>query len=329
MASIRTKFIVGLFVIIGFSIAFFSIIWFGTSSHFEKGQLYVTYFDESVQGLGKDSPVKYRGMGIGKVHSIEIAPDAMLIQVLLKIDQGIQLNPNLIAQLKSIGITGLMFVELDIKSPGEPDLSPKTSFQVPYPVINSKPSDISRFLYNINAILVNFKALDLKNISDKINQSIDEISLLVKDTKLKEISSNARASLKTFNKALSAIDGASSSIQVLAEKTVGTVDSAADAVKKINNILSKNEEIISKTLSDVDGSLKTADELLKGGVDLVKNTDKTVSDIRHGLISTLQHIERTSEHLEQLTEQLTTHPSRLIFGTPPPEREIESSTNEP
>jgi len=53
---------------------------------FTKGFLYATYFDESVQGLQVDSAIKYRGVEIGKVQSIGVAPDYRLIEVIMKID---------------------------------------------------------------------------------------------------------------------------------------------------------------------------------------------------------------------------------------------------
>lgn len=54
MASKRTKFTVGVFVITGIAFIAGSIIWFGFSDYFEKGKFYAAYFDESVQGLYKD-----------------------------------------------------------------------------------------------------------------------------------------------------------------------------------------------------------------------------------------------------------------------------------
>ena len=115
MASQKTKFKVGLFMASGISIALISFIWLGMSRFLEKGRNYVTYFNESVQGLQRDSPVKYRGVSIGRVERIEVAPDSKLIQVVLKIDSGHTLEKDTVAQLKAVGITGSMFVELDRK----------------------------------------------------------------------------------------------------------------------------------------------------------------------------------------------------------------------
>jgi len=113
MSSVKTNFTVGIFVIIGFSIVVIAIFWLGMSSYLEKGKFFAAYFDESVQGLDKDSPVKYRGVSIGRVDNIKVAPDSTLIQVILKIETDLKLGKNIVAQLKSVGITGIMFVELD------------------------------------------------------------------------------------------------------------------------------------------------------------------------------------------------------------------------
>jgi len=69
MASQKTKFAVGLFVATGIGVASLAIIWLGMSRYLEKGQYYVSYFNESVQGLDIDSPVKYRGVAIAQLRA--------------------------------------------------------------------------------------------------------------------------------------------------------------------------------------------------------------------------------------------------------------------
>jgi phospholipid/cholesterol/gamma-HCH transport system substrate-binding protein len=132
MAKQTTNLIIGLFVILGFLLGVVAIIWVGATSYFQKGATYVSYFDESVQGLQVDSSVKFRGVDVGRVETIRVAPDNRLIGVVMKINMRDNLQKNAVAQLKAAGITGIMFVELDLKKPGEPDLSPKIDFQVQY-----------------------------------------------------------------------------------------------------------------------------------------------------------------------------------------------------
>jgi len=85
MAKREARFLTGLFVIVGLLTGAAAVVWVGASKYFEQGTQYVTYFDESVQGLQVDSEVKYRGVGVGNVKSIKVASDQKLVEVVIKI----------------------------------------------------------------------------------------------------------------------------------------------------------------------------------------------------------------------------------------------------
>ena len=146
MSTKSSKFLIGLFVIVGLLILAATIIWVGASRVLMKGSLYAAYFDESVQGLQVDSAIKYRGVEIGKVQSIDVAPDYRLVEVIMKIDLEGDLQHHTIASLKTAGITGIVFIELDRIQDDELSNSPKLTFKSDYPVIPSRRSEISRFL---------------------------------------------------------------------------------------------------------------------------------------------------------------------------------------
>jgi phospholipid/cholesterol/gamma-HCH transport system substrate-binding protein len=76
MARKASKFMIGLFVTVGVSIGLIAVIWIGAFKYFEKGATYVTFFNESVQGLQVDSAVKYRGVEVGRVERYESLPDS-------------------------------------------------------------------------------------------------------------------------------------------------------------------------------------------------------------------------------------------------------------
>lgn len=100
MTTSNSKFLIGLFVMIGLLILSAAIIWVGASRVLMKGSLYSVYFDESVQGLQVDSAIKYRGVEIGTVQKIGVAPDHRLIEVIMKIDLESSMQHQTIASLK-------------------------------------------------------------------------------------------------------------------------------------------------------------------------------------------------------------------------------------
>lgn len=130
--------------VIGGIVAILVVIFLGKSHVSENGNYYVTYFDESVQGLEEDSPVKYRGVTIGRVHEICVAPDSKIIEVVLEIKHRLILVTDTVAQLKPESIKGNMFIDLDQKKKEELDRSPLLCFPSVYPIISSRPSKAKR-----------------------------------------------------------------------------------------------------------------------------------------------------------------------------------------
>lgn len=200
MASVKTKLTVGIFVILGFGVVLAVVMWLGMASQFKKANLYAAYFDESVQGLSKDSPVKYRGVSVGRVDRLGVAPDGTLIAVILAIEPDLKMESDMVAQLKSVGITGIMFVELDKRKPEDPDVSPTLSFASRYPVVATRPSKLEELIGGITEIVRTMQELDFKGISEEIKASIAQIRMAVNDARIKDLSDNARTTLNRLTR---------------------------------------------------------------------------------------------------------------------------------
>ncbi|MBU0986878.1 MAG: MCE family protein [Proteobacteria bacterium] len=319
MATIRTKLMVGIFVLIGFTLATVSIIWLGMSSYFEKGLHYVAYFDESVQGLDRDSPVKYRGVPIGRVESIKVAPDSTLIEVVMKIEEGLkpeEHREDVVAQLKSVGITGIMFVEIENKKENDPDLSPRINFSPKYPVVATKPSDIKKLIQGIDDIVNQFKSLDFISISDKLKSILDTMNQGVADLQLKRLSSDISTSLKKVENIMDSVETTSSAIHALAV-------SADRTVSHFDRVIDRNKNEVSEIISNFSRLTKRADHLLANGEILIKATDNRLGSLQHQLNASLNNLEIATTELTRLIEQISDQPSQLILGSPPPARQVE------
>ncbi len=332
MASQRAKFTVGLFITCGIGVALLAFIWLGMSRFFEKGQYYAVYFNESVQGLEVDSIVKYRGVAVGRVESIEVAPDSRLIQVILKIETGQRLTKEFVAQLKSVGITGSMFVDLDRKKKGEPDQSPAINFPTKYPVISSKPSNITVLLRGIDDVLNQIRALDLEGISGKVKLTLDNINHVIADANVKGISNNLELSLLEirhlldrgrWDRIIASVGDSTRSLGDILEEAETSIGHVERTLARVENITAEKEETIKDGLEDFRRAMESANLLLESGTALVSGTNDSVYQLRQQLLTVVQNLERASENLNRLIEDIAVQPSQLIFGEPPPPRKPE------
>jgi phospholipid/cholesterol/gamma-HCH transport system substrate-binding protein len=313
MARKTSKFMIGLFVIIGVSIGLIAIIWLGASKYFEKGGTYATYFDESVQGLQKDSTVKYRGVDVGRVEKIRVAPDNALIEVVMKINLKGELQRSHIAQLKPAGITGIVFIELDRKGPGEQDLSPKLSFASEYPIIASKPSDIKQILSGVQGVLENLNKIDAKGISEGIvstvanlNGVITKVDNALAEKRLDEIIVEVKNTLVKFQNFATNIEGEIQTLNLA--KTGAHLESATAKIDKIVNS------------GEIEAVLKEAKETIGNLNQWVDRLDKRSLTVTNDLKVISENLRKASESLDMLIERVYASPSDLLFGQPPPQR---------
>jgi ABC-type transporter Mla subunit MlaD len=141
---------------------------------------YHTYFDESVQGLDTGAMVKFRGVRVGKVTSISIAPDHRLIDVELSITRGAlkpeQFAPKLRAELTTYGITGTKLIDLDFVKPDAP-LPPVLLFIPPTKYIPSRPS-----LFGGLAQRVEVLSTKMIVLVDRANETLEVVRGLASDT---------------------------------------------------------------------------------------------------------------------------------------------------
>jgi phospholipid/cholesterol/gamma-HCH transport system substrate-binding protein len=295
MARRSTNLIIGLFVIVGGLMGVAAIIWVGATSYFQKGDTYVSYFDESVQGLQTDSTVKFRGVAVGRVEAIRVAPDNRLIGVVMKINMQDDLQKTAVAQLKAAGITGVMFVELSLRKPGEEDFSPKIDFPAEFPIIPSRPSEIQQIVSGFNEIMKKLNQIDTKGISDHLIATTQALEDFFKGKRM-------------------------TSIMTRLDNTTGNLEQLTARV---------NEKLSSHDLETI---LTEARETLKGARTLLNNVNEQVMamqlpatlaqtrDITRTLQATSDNLRQSSETLEKFFQRIYDRPSDLLFGKPPKKR---------
>jgi phospholipid/cholesterol/gamma-HCH transport system substrate-binding protein len=302
MARRASTFMIGLFVTIGVIIGVSIIVWIGASQYFEKGTMYVTYFDESVQGLQRDSSVKYRGVEVGRIVKIGVAPDNKLIEVVMKINLKDDLARNTVTQLKAVGITGIVFVELDQQQPEAMKLSPQLSFAAEYPVIPSRPSETKQILSGIYEVVDKVNNIDFHGISDKIKTTAQSADDFFAGAQTKRIVSNLESSTTALDKSMKRLE------KIIADGNLGgTITEARQALTEARSLLSGlNNEVKDMRLKD---TAAKANQVM----DALGRTARTSAvDIQ----TSTESLRRASESLERLLERIEANPSDLLFSKP-------------
>ena len=294
----------GIFVTAGALLGVAAVIWVGASKYFEKGARFATYFDESVQGLQRDSAVKYRGVDVGRVEEIRVAPDNRLIEVVMKIRLRDDVEKDTVASLKVAGITGIVFVELDRRDPDEPDLSPRLAFASEYPIIPSKPSQIRQIFSGIDEILEKIRQVDLEGISKSVTRSAKAAEDLLSGPRTQKVVANLESISANLDLTAARVE------KITAEgRLEGIAGEARAALAEARSLIAETrDEIKALRLAE------TAEKANRAVDHLARTSRTTARDVQ--VMS--DNLRRASETLERLLERLESNPSDLLFGSSPP-----------
>src|SRR4029453_2596029 len=149
----------GLFIVLTIGMGIASLFWLAQGRFRRDTFPAVAYFNESVQGLDVGSPMKFRGVPVGIVSDITIAPDRRHVQVTSDVywdvlrRLGIRaegpdprssmpfIDADLRVQLASTGITGVKYLDVDVFDPARTPL-PELPFPTPWNCIPSQPSTL-------------------------------------------------------------------------------------------------------------------------------------------------------------------------------------------
>ena len=154
MATGTNHYKLGLFVLLGLVASLAFVLTLGASNWSRDSVLFTSYFDESVQGLEVGSPVKFRGVSVGRVAAIGIAPDQRHVMVTSELTvpelerlrlggagESLAIHPELRVQLAQAGITGVKFVLIDYFDPAQYP-PPELPFDTPLNTIPAAASTL-------------------------------------------------------------------------------------------------------------------------------------------------------------------------------------------
>lgn len=296
MAEGTNQWKLGLFVLLGIALGLGVLIALGAGQLTKESTNYVAYFDESVQGLDVGSPVKFRGVTIGQVGTIDIAPDHRHVRVTCEIDvddlTDLELNrpgdrtgllspPMLRAQLGSTGLTGVKFVLLDY-FPNQRAGALPLPFETGPKVIPTIPSTLKMLEESVDKTADQLPALAaaMQTTLDKANLLLDHatgIALQIEEEELpRRLSStlaNADQTLREVQSQIHAIDAPR-----LSQKMEADLDALNQTLLSANSVLVRVGQD-QGLLANAEGAALQVREMIHNAHSLGPQLDGTLREV--------------------------------------------------
>ncbi|BDQ35331.1 MlaD family protein [Pseudodesulfovibrio portus] len=320
----------GVFIIIGTGMLIAVIIILGAGRYFETTYTMETYFDESVNGLAVGSPVKLRGVKIGRVADISFVPNIykdidasgsryvyvecdinpdlyddipeveFRKQVQQEVKRGLRIRPT------SLGLTGQLFLNIvyddpDTSTPLPINWEPKHSY------IPSAPSTLSQVegaITTISKTLSSLKQDDLEAIIGDVKSIVNTIAEFMKTEGGRAAGNKILAILEETHSILSRTD------ELLADPAMDKIiPNAAGAAESLNTILTRSADDIIAAAGEARQamtSFKRASSVLEKAL-----SDPRVDTAMGEIAPTLENISRASTDLTAAVSKVHALVNRL------------------
>lgn len=315
----------GLFVLTGVSLLVGTVLALGAGRLLEKRVPADTLMDESVNGLDVGSPVKYRGVTIGRVTSIAFASDKdggikpepghigryVLVEMSLesKSFKGMTLadikdsfkkmsENGLRARVAQQGLGGGVYIGLDFLDPHAPP-PPKIEWNSPVLYIPSAPGTMTQVVSAAERLASDLREANLPKVVEHIDTMVTSATGAVNH--VNQVVEANRSSINATMSNLPAITGGIKS-----------------SVDRTNEIL--HDKRLDQTLSNVaDDSARVGETIneLRGTAHDLQNL---ISARQEDIQRIIADLRRTADNLAALSNDARDNPSHLLLGGPPPRK---------
>lgn len=305
------KYKLGIFVLTGMVLLIVTMFLLGLSEALKPKINFITYFNESVQGLDIGSPVKFRGVTIGKVTRIAIRPKDNFIRVDMQAipssiqpsEHGtkpidffnnlpLQVQNGLTCRLELAGITGMKYVEMDYLKKDEeikilPLTPPEKSLYIP-----STPSLMSGLRTSLSVALTRIASIDFKKLSSDVSSTLLEAKKILADPKIANMITKS-------------------------EKLVANMESMSKNFKETltKQRITKITNEFHETIKSMNKLSKRADKHLKNAK--IPDTTQAIRELRAELSATLAKLDSTLDAFSELAKAIEEDPSSIIRGKQP------------
>jgi phospholipid/cholesterol/gamma-HCH transport system substrate-binding protein len=270
------------------------VLWISSGRTARKDyDTYLAYSSESVSGLNRQAPVKYKGVEVGAVREIGLDPeDPQKVRLVLGIEHGVPIKQDTVAVLSVQGLTGIAFLDLEGGSKESPLLAPTRPGE--YPVIATSPSLFRRLDTQATALVA-----DLSRAAQNVNQLFDD---------------KTRTALQRTARDLDTV------VHVIAGRSKAIDAALADAARTMENSARASAQLTELTRQvghSADAVARAAETLRATASDATGGVQQFRADTLPALQRLLADARSAAVSLDQLAQQIERSPNALLVGREP------------
>ena len=323
---------VGLMVVVGLSLLVGFVLFLTQNRTSANDVVFETYIRESVQGLEVGSPVRYRGVSVGRVTEIALAsaeyrrPEGeafaaafQLVVVRFAVNLrrvgDVPSTEEAVAQglrtrLASQGITGVGYIEMDFLDPDR-FLVPTVPWTPRFAWIPAVPSTVAQVTSAAEMFLRQVQGIDFAGLVGNINE-------LVLDLRQQTETGDLAVTLREAGALMQELRGIAGAADLPA--AVGELRATSAAIRGLAEGRELRETLASVGAAAQD--LRRATARLPGTIGQLeaglRAARNTTTDVQADLAPLLRDLRATTANLRETTEALRRSPSQALWGAAPP-----------
>jgi paraquat-inducible protein B len=323
--------LIGIFTLVGLLLGAAALVLFGAGKFFQQTSSIILYFDKSANGLLIGSEVRFGGVRIGRVTSINVLLDPKenrkIIPVVVELSErdlaavgstsgtgidfateaGVKkaVAEGLRARMKQQSLlTGQLYIEFDIV-PDVPAFAYQPDGKPPFPTVPTIGTEMDELISGVADGLKKFNSLDLAGVMTDLREVLVSAKTQVAALDLKEISDN--------------VVGITADVRSLVgnDKLTAAIDKLDEALTAIDGLAKKANQGIDPLLEDLEKVVKQANASLAkievASADISKITNPRAPTLLR-LQNALDEVERSSRAIKALADDLQRNPNALLLG---------------
>jgi ABC-type transporter Mla subunit MlaD len=304
----------GLFLVLGLLCIALAVSYFGSQTIGRRATDYFTYFDESVEGITVGSPVRFRGITIGRVGGIGVAPDrrhveihcALAVKELRRLrliaEDGprprLALQPDMRMELKLVGLTGERVLSIDFFDPNTHPV-PTLPFPVAERTIPSTRSTLGQLAEALGAV-----AERLPDLLDNASKVVTESGVLITQIRSLDLGERTEATERRLDELL--VDSRRMIDQIRASRIP---EELAQTLRTLDSWVWQMNQVIDH-IDGERGLVRSAQRATDAMGDVARGS----REVGHELDATLKEIRQTSATIRRLTDAIDRQPDMLLKG---------------